>query len=193
MANTPQGHRQFNTQESSPLCSVLLHLEEEEHTEVKLKFKKKKRKGTSLSIMCIVVPSYHLTGSCRLFGQQTSNNPGVVVVCGWGGWRSGCAPICALKVRIDKHLQSRKRRHYANGSQAVNLNQGVFSPGLPQGLFTSFASADNSLSGGSKYRHKALPLLLSEALLRSGSIRSHCPRRSLLAHSPSPSPPLQWS
>lgn len=136
-------------------------------------------------MMCILVADNHLAGTCTLFGQQTSNKP-------WGE-RSGCAPICALKVRIDKHLKSRKRRHCANGSQAVNLNQGVFSPSLPQGLFTSFASADNSLSGGSKYRHKALPLLLSEPLLRCGSIRSHCPRRSLLPHSPSPSPPLQWS
>lgn len=56
-----------------------------------------------------------------------------------------------------------------------------FSVTLPQGLFTSFASADNSLSGGSKYHHKALPLLLSEALLRSGSIRSPLPTEVAVA------------
>lgn len=75
-------------------------------------------KRHKLSMMCIVVSSYHLSGTRTLFGQQTSNKP--------RGESSGCAPICALKVRIDKHLQSRKRRHFAKGSQAVNLNQGVF-------------------------------------------------------------------
>lgn len=56
-----------------------------------------------------------------------------------------------------------------------------FSATLPLGLFTSFASADNSLSGGSKYHHKPLPLLLSEALLRSGSIRSPLPTEVAVA------------
>lgn len=101
----------------------------------------------------------------------------------------GCAPICALKAKKkggekekDKHLQSRKRRHFADGSQAVNLNQGVFFPlRLPQGLFTSFAFADNSSSGRSKYRHKALPFLLSEAPWRSGSIRSPLPTEVAVA------------
>lgn len=88
------------------LPSLVLHLEE------------KLGKKDKLSIMCSAIASYHLSGSCTLFGEQTSNTP--------KGERSGCASICALKVRIDKHLQSRKRRRSANGSQAVNLNQGVF-------------------------------------------------------------------
>lgn len=111
----------------------------------------------------------------QLFVQQRSNKPR-------SRKKRLCAYLCTKsKKEKDKHLRSRKRRHFANGSQAVNLNQGVFSPSLPQGLFTSFAFADNSLSGGSKYRHKALPLLLSEALLRSGSIRSPLPTEVAVA------------
>lgn len=170
----PQAIQKKKKQEFSPLCCYCCIFEH----------KRKKKSQAVHNVHC----SFKLSPHWQLhiiWSADIKQAEGVK--------RSGCAPICALKVRIDKHLQSRKRRHYANGSQAVNLNQGVFSPTLPQGLFTSFASADNSLSGGSKYRHKALPLLLSEPLLRSGSIRSHCPRRSLLPHSPSPSPPLQWS
>lgn len=112
----------------------------------------------------------------QLFVQQRSNKP-----------RSRKKRLCAYLC-----TKSKKRKRQTPPEQEKTplcqwlpgckpKSQCFFSPSLPQGLFTSFAFADNSLSGGSKYRHKALPLLLSEALLRSGSIRSPLPTEVAVA------------
>lgn len=76
---------------------------------------------------------------------------------------------------VHRHLQ-KKRKDTGQWLSGSKPNPGVFNTDTVYHRgYWLLLPADNSLSGGSKYHHKALPLFCVASLLRSGSIRFYCP------------------